>query len=60
MGVHEVRTHAVGRDGQVDPQRLQRGVRGRELGQVGVRGRAGLVARCAEAADLHVDITALP
>ena len=60
MRVHEVGADAVGRHGEVDAERLQRRVRGRELGEVGVRGRAGLVARRAEAAHLDVDVAALP
>ena len=44
---------------EVDAEGRQRGVRAGQLGEVGVAGRAVLVARLAERVDAHVEVAAL-
>ena len=51
-------SHAAARD-RSTPEGGQRGVRAGQLGQVGVAGRAVLVARLPERVDPHVEITPL-
>ena len=57
--VHEVGSLAGGGEGQVDAEGGQGGVGPGELGEVGVAGRAVLVARLPEGVHPHVEVTAL-
>ena len=57
MGVHG-RPLAGGREAEVDAEGGERGVRAGELAEVGVAGRAVLVARLAERVDADVEVAA--
>jgi hypothetical protein len=54
--VHDVCALTVLGDRDVDPERLQSRVGRGQFGQIGVCRCAGFVARCAETADLNVDV----